>query len=91
MKVQGQLTLTRTQTLKGSVSKDELLAFVRETVAVPSHAMARFYVVATGDYLTHRVMQQMAPVMSPLVDVDKDHPLHFVIEWSLPIGPSEQG
>lgn len=84
MKVQG--AITNTQTLKGTISKDELLGFVRETFHIPPTATARFYVVAPNAYLN-----QHQPACSPLVDVDKDHPLTFMIEWSLPIGPSEQG
>lgn len=83
MKVQGAITTT--QTIKGSISKAELLAFVRETVHIPSNAAARFYVVAPAPYL-----HQGAPVSS-FVDVTEDHRLQFTIEWSLPHGPSEQG
>jgi hypothetical protein len=84
MKVQG--AITKTQTLKGTISSRELLALVRATVHVPEDAKARFYVCAPGGYL-HQGMQ---PV-SPLVDVDDAHPLTFMIDWSLPVGKDEQG
>lgn len=87
MKVQG--AITKTQTLKGTITKDELLAYVRGTFHVPAHATARFYVVVRSPSYLQSSMQG-API-SPLVDVDKDQPLTFMIDWSLPVGETEQG
>jgi hypothetical protein len=77
MKVQG--AITQTQTIKGTISKEELVAFVRETVHVPFNATVRFCVVASSDSV------------HPIVDIDSSHPLTFLIEWSLPVGKDEQG
>lgn len=84
MKVQG--AITKTQTIKGTISKAELLAMVRSSIHVPDGASARFYVAMRnpGHY------QGMHPI-SPIVDIDEQSPLTFMIDWSLPVGKDEQG
>jgi hypothetical protein len=83
MKVRG--AIVSTQTIKGTISKEELLALVRETVHVPNDAKPRFYVAAPSAYL-----HQGGPVSS-IIYLEDSNPLTFMIEWSLPVGKDEQG
>lgn len=64
MKVSGQST-TR-QTLRGSISERELLAFVKQTIEVPANANIFFFVRGPGGNDT---------------GVDEEEPLRFTVSW----------
>lgn len=89
MKVHGGVT--QTQVIEGSISKDELLALVRETIHIPEGAKARFYAESRVSY--GLLMNQHAQGISPgqLVDVTTDEPLHFKITWEVAVAKNEQG
>lgn len=91
MKVQGGVT--QTQTVEGSISKDELLALVRETIHIPEGAKARFFAESRVNY--QLLMNQAGNIgglpVGQLVDVTTDEPLHFKITWEVAVAKNEQG
>lgn len=91
MKVTG--SVTRTQSLKGTISKKELLGLVRETFVVPENAKARFYIIddSGGTMTSQLIYSSMPSPPSPLVDVTDTRPMHFMIDWELSDAPNEQG
>ncbi len=48
MKVQGKLSVLRTQNLKCEITYADLVAFVRERVAIPDGVTVRIYVEVPG-------------------------------------------
>jgi hypothetical protein len=79
VKVQG--SVTKTQSLKGTISKAELLALVRETFAIPGNAKARFYAHTDVASFTLTQFPGCAPAHT---DITESSPLRFVIDWELP-------
>jgi hypothetical protein len=88
VKVKGGVT--RTQSLKGTISKADLLALVRETFAIPDNAKACFYIIDNNACYSQAIMMGSSPMPSPLVDVTDTAPLHFIVDWELP-DAREQG
>jgi hypothetical protein len=88
VKVQGGVT--QTQVVEGSISKEELLALVRETIHIPEGAKVRFYAESRASYglLMNQHAQGISPV-GQLVDVTTDEPLHFKITWEVPVAPKQ--
>lgn len=84
MKVQGGVT--QTQTIEGTISMEELLALVRETIHVPPGAHARFY--ATGHSLTYQ-MNIHGQQCGALADITAESPLKFRITWELPVAEKQ--
>jgi len=80
VKVKGGVT--QTQTVEGTISKDELLALVRETFSIPDGALTRFYVSSPSNY---GIQLQASGMLcgSQLVDVTTDEPLRFRISWNV--------
>lgn len=70
MKVSGQ-SATR-QTLRGSISERELLAFLRQTIEVPANATIFFFVRGPGGNDT---------------GVDEEEPLRFTASWEESTAP----
>lgn len=73
MKISGQ---TKTQqTLRGSISERELLAFVQQSVEIPEKASIFFYVRGAGGG-EH--------------GIDEDEPLRFTVSWDETTAPSPE-
>jgi hypothetical protein len=78
VKVKGGVT--QTQVVEGTISKDELLALVRETFSVPEGASARFYLHGPHNY---GIQMQVGAYAPQLVDLTRDEPLRFRITWDV--------
>lgn len=79
MKVDGKLTVTKTQTIRVTVGHDDVLALVRKTVHIPAGVEVRIFVeVPGGGDWSH-------------TDLDlHEHPVHVEAEWSVDV-TDEQG
>lgn len=88
MKVQGKVQ--QTQRIEGNITPADLLALVRETFIIPEGAEATFHIIDTG-LRPGLIQAQMGWQASPVVQIGETNPVKFVITWSLPNGPSEQG
>lgn len=81
MKVKGGVT--QTQTVEGTISKDELLALVRDTFAIPDGAKARFYVHTNFNYGLQMQISSGVSVAPQLADITASEPLRFRITWDV--------